>query len=157
ILSDDFFSIAGLLAQGECDSHVLHHFERRNTAPAGQTFFRQIRRLKPFGLYLWNGSAFDLLESTHRPIPLQGDAHAYALFKESLRVTLEHELRGRARAGLLFSGGVDSTLLGLVAHSLGREIYAVTAAIEPTGDIFEQDVQRSQWVARQTGWKHDLV
>ena len=55
---------------------------------------------------------------------------------------------------LLLSGGADSTLLGLVAHSLGMQVHAIS--FERDG-IPSWDCDRAKTTSEKMGWKFTKV
>jgi asparagine synthase (glutamine-hydrolysing) len=114
-----FASELRALPRGEIDLDALEAFLAFNSIPAPLTIFREIRKLPPGHLLIWEDSRVELRRFA-RPAPLEE-------LREDEEVELVEELRSRLRdsvrahlvsdvpVGVLLSGGVDSALLAALA------------------------------------------
>ncbi len=133
----EFASELRALPRGEIDFDALEAFLAFNSIPAPLTIFREIRKLPPGHLLVWeNGSS--RLERFARPAPV----HAFDV-RDGDEAELIEELRGRIRdsvrahlvsdvpVGVLLSGGVDSSLLAaLAAQELGSPLRTFSIGFE---------------------------
>src|SRR5436305_2202793 len=116
-----FASELRALPRGEIDLDALEAFLAFNSIPAPLTIFREVRKLPPGHLLLWEDGRVRL-ERFARPAPVPA-----AELRDDDEAELVEELRSRMRdsvrahlvsdvpVGVLLSGGVDSALLAALA------------------------------------------
>jgi asparagine synthase (glutamine-hydrolysing) len=123
----EFASELRALPRGEIDLDALEAFLAFNSVPAPLTIFREIRKLPPGHLLLWEGGE-PRLERYARPAPVAaGDVRREP--EPELAEELRDRLRDSVRAhlvsdvpvGVLLSGGVDSALLAAFAAEASSE------------------------------------
>ena len=61
------------------------------------------------------------------------------------------------RFGIMFSGGLDSTLIALICKKLGRDFVCYTAALSEPGMEEAQDLVWAKKVAKDLGLKHKII
>jgi asparagine synthase (glutamine-hydrolysing) len=123
----EFASELRALPRGEVDLDALEAFLAFNSIPAPLTIFREVRKLPPGHLLVWqDGEA--RLERFARPGPvdaqrLRGDDEAELV--EELRARLRDSVRAHlvsdVPVGVLLSGGIDSSALAALAAELSDE------------------------------------
>ena len=117
----EFASELRALPRGEIDLAALEAFLAFNSIPAPLTIFREVRKLPPGHVLVWEGGEARL-ERYARPAPApEGE------LREDDEAELIEELRGRLRdsvrahlvadvpVGVLLSGGIDSAALTALA------------------------------------------
>src|SRR3954464_1296047 len=119
-----FASELRALPRGEIDLDALEAFLAFNSIPAPLTIFREVRKLPPGHLLLWdNGAA--RVERFARPAPLPERDDEQAELVEELRSRLRDSVRAHlvsdVPVGVLLSGGVDSALLAALAAEESTE------------------------------------
>lgn len=145
VLGDDFFEVASHVSSLTLDRESAQYFIRHGYFGPGQTFFKEIRRVKPGQrLTISQGPAQEsmwVLEAA------EGRERTYEGFKKALRSVFEvHEIG--EKDGILLSGGCDSGLVAaLGALAFGKHPVAFTSFYAQT---LKGDVIDSQWVPRIT-------
>ena len=116
-----FASDLRALPRGEIDLEALESFLAFNSIPAPLTIFREVRKLPPGHLLIWEGGEHRL-ERYARPAPVAADevrTDDDAELLEELRARLRDSVRAHlvsdVPVGVLLSGGVDSSLLAALA------------------------------------------
>src|SRR4051812_31810319 len=113
-----FASELRALPRGEIDLDALEAFLAFNSVPAPLSIFREVRKLAPGHLLVWEGGA-PRLERFARPGPLPERHDDEAELVEELRARLRDSVRAHLVAdvpvGVLLSGGVDSGVLAALA------------------------------------------
>jgi asparagine synthase (glutamine-hydrolysing) len=124
----EFASELRALPRGEVDLDALEAFLAFNSIPAPLTIFREIRKLSPGHLLVWEEAGDVRTERFARPAPV-----AVAEQRRDDEAELIEELRARIRdsvrahlvsdvpVGVLLSGGIDSSLLAALAAEEGSE------------------------------------
>ena len=119
-----FASELRALPRGEVDVDALEAFLTFNSVPAPFSIFREVRKLPPGHLLVWEGGE-PRLERFARPAPAEAAAaraEPEAVLAEELRERLRDSVRAHLVAdvpvGVLLSGGVDSCLLTAFAAEL---------------------------------------
>jgi asparagine synthase (glutamine-hydrolysing) len=154
-----FASELRALPRGEVDHDALEAFLAFNSVPAPYSIFREVRKLPPGSLLVWeNGDA--RLARFSRPAP----AHAEDLRRDGTS-ELAEELRARLRdsvrahliadvpVGVLLSGGVDSAVLAaLAAQESAEPVHTFSIGFEERS-FDELDDARS--VATMYGTRHE--
>jgi asparagine synthase (glutamine-hydrolysing) len=117
----EFASELRALPRGEIDLDALEAFLASNSIPAPLTIFREVRKLPPGHLLVWEDGGLRL-ERYGRPGPVPFDE-----LREGDEAELIEELRARLRdsvrahlvsdvpVGVLLSGGIDSAALAALA------------------------------------------
>ena len=120
-----FASELRALPRGEIDLDALEAFLAFNSIPAPLTIFREVRKLPPGHLLIWEDGRLELRRFA-RPAPLEE-------LREDEETELVEELRSRLRdsvrahlvsdvpVGVLLSGGVDSAFLAALAAEESSE------------------------------------
>ena len=120
-----FASELRALPRGEIDLEALEAFLAFNSVPAPLTIFREIRKLPPGHVLIWEEGRVELRRFA-RPAPLEE-------LREDEEAELVEELRSRVRdsvrahlvsdvpVGVLLSGGVDSAFLAALAAEESSE------------------------------------
>ncbi len=132
-----FASELRALPRGEVDLEALEAFLAFNSIPAPLTIFREIRKLPPGHVLIWEGGA-PRLERFARPAPVAaGDVRGEneASLAEELRARLRDSVRAHlvsdVPVGVLLSGGVDSaTLTALAAQELSEPLRTFSIGFE---------------------------
>jgi asparagine synthase (glutamine-hydrolysing) len=118
----EFASEVRALRRGEIDLDALEAFLAFNSIPGPYSIFRDVRKLQPGHLLVWEEGGEIAIERFARPAPVPEDE-----LREEDEAELVEELRARMRdsvrahlladvpVGVLLSGGVDSSLLAALA------------------------------------------
>jgi asparagine synthase (glutamine-hydrolysing) len=120
-----FASELRALPRGEIDLDALEAFLAFNSIPAPLTIFREIRKLPPGHLLVWEGGA-PRLERYARPGPLpertdEDEAELVEELRARLRDSVRAHLVADVPVGVLLSGGVDSGVLAALAAQESSE------------------------------------
>src|SRR3989440_694865 len=120
-----FASELRALPRGEIDLDALEAFLAFNSIPAPLTIFREIRKLPPGQLLLWEEGR---LESRRfaRPAPIEElredeEAELVEELRSRLRDSVRAHLVSDVPVGVLLSGGVDSAFLAALAAEESSE------------------------------------
>jgi asparagine synthase (glutamine-hydrolysing) len=123
----EFASELRSLPRGEIDLDALEAFLAFNSIPAPLTIFREVRKLPPGHVLVWENGNLSL-ERYARPAPvpaaeLRDDDEAELI--EELRSRLRDSVRAHLLAdvpvGVLLSGGIDSSALAALAAQESTE------------------------------------
>ena len=147
------------LPRGEIDLDALEAFLAFNSIPAPYSIFREIRKLPPGHLLVWEHDGSLQLERYARPGPLAatglrgGDEAELA---EELRARLRDSVRAHLLSdvpvGVLLSGGVDSAALAaLAAQETAESVHTFTIGFEERSFDERADARR---VAEHFGTNH---
>jgi asparagine synthase (glutamine-hydrolysing) len=118
----EFASELRALPRGEIDLDALEAFLAFNSVPAPFSIFREIRKLPPGHVLVWEEGGAVRVDRYARPAPvsveqLRDDDEAELV--EELRARMRDSVRAHLLAdvpvGVLLSGGVDSSLLAALA------------------------------------------
>jgi asparagine synthase (glutamine-hydrolysing) len=122
-----FASELRALPQGEIDLDALEAFLAFNSIPAPLTIFREVRKLQPGHVLLWEDGRVRV-ERYARPAPVPADelrTDEEAELVEELRARIRDSVRAHlvsdVPVGVLLSGGVDSALLAALAADESAE------------------------------------
>jgi asparagine synthase (glutamine-hydrolysing) len=154
-----FASELRALPRGEIDHDALEAFLAFNSIPAPYSIFREVRKLPPGSLLVWEGGDAQIARFS-RPAPVSA-----ADVRGDDTSELAEELRGRLRdsvrahliadvpVGVLLSGGVDSAVLAaLAAQESSEPVHTFSIGfVERSFD--ELDDARS--VATMYGTRHE--
>jgi asparagine synthase (glutamine-hydrolysing) len=132
------------------DPVVLAHWLQLSSPPHGRTLYAGVRRLQA-GHHLPLGSgAGDPARywSPRYAAPLSGSREALvAAARDALSRSVSRRLNGIDRAGVLLSGGIDSSAVAALAAAAGRPLHAYSAVFPKhpetdESDLIEATVQR---------------
>src|SRR6187397_654196 len=122
-----FASELRALPRGEVDLDALEAFLAFNSVPGPRTIFRDVRKLQPGHVLVWENGRSELIRYA-RPAPVpasdvRGDEEAELV--EELRARLRDSVRAHlvsdVPVGVLLSGGVDSSMLAALAAEEASE------------------------------------
>jgi asparagine synthase (glutamine-hydrolysing) len=120
-----FASELRALPRGEVDLDALEAFLTFNSIPAPLTIFREIRKLPPGHLLIWEDGRVELRRFA-RPAPLEElredeEAELVEELRSRLRDSVRAHLVSDVPVGVLLSGGVDSAFLAALAAEESSE------------------------------------
>jgi asparagine synthase (glutamine-hydrolysing) len=120
-----FASELRALPRGEIDLDALEAFLAFNSIPAPLTIFREIRKLPPGHLLIWEDGRLELRRFA-RPAPLEElredeEAELVEELRSRLRDSVRAHLVSDVPVGVLLSGGVDSAFLAALAAEESAE------------------------------------
>jgi asparagine synthase (glutamine-hydrolysing) len=120
-----FASELRALPRGEIDLDALEAFLAFNSIPAPLTIFREIRKLPPGHLLIWEDDRLELRRFA-RPAPLEElrddeEAELVEELRSRLRDSVRAHLVSDVPVGVLLSGGVDSAFLAALAAEESSE------------------------------------
>ncbi|MFL5921472.1 MAG: asparagine synthase (glutamine-hydrolyzing) [Gaiellaceae bacterium] len=154
----EFASELRSLPRGEIDLDALEAFLTFNSIPAPLTIFREIRKLPPGHVLVWEGGQVHA-ERYARPVPapldeLRADDEAELL--EELRARLRDSVRAHLVAdvpvGVLLSGGIDSSALAaLAAQETSEPVRTFSIGFEESS--FDE-LSDARLVAERYGTQH---
>jgi asparagine synthase (glutamine-hydrolysing) len=124
----EFASELRALPRGEVDLDAVEAFLAFNSIPAPLTIFREIRKLPPGHLLVWDEAGRVRIDRFARPAPVPVEEQRRddeAELVEELRARIRDSVRAHlvsdVPVGVLLSGGVDSSLLAALAAEEGSE------------------------------------
>ncbi|MGZ4372582.1 MAG: asparagine synthase (glutamine-hydrolyzing), partial [Gaiellaceae bacterium] len=120
-----FASELRALPRGEIDLDALEAFLAFNSIPAPLTIFREVRKLPPGHLLIWEDGRLELRRFA-RPAPLEElredeEAELVEELRSRLRDSVRAHLVSDVPVGVLLSGGVDSAFLAALAAEESAE------------------------------------
>jgi asparagine synthase (glutamine-hydrolysing) len=120
-----FASELRALPRGEIDLDALEAFLAFNSIPAPLTIFREIRKLPPGHLLIWEDGRLELRRFA-RPAPFEElredeEAELVEELRSRLRDSVRAHLVSDVPVGVLLSGGVDSAFLAALAAEESSE------------------------------------
>jgi len=120
-----FASELRALPRGEIDPDALEAFLAFNSIPAPLTIFREIRKLPPGHLLIWEDGRLDVRRFA-RPAPIEEiredeEAELVEELRSRLRDSVRAHLVSDVPVGVLLSGGVDSAFLAALAAEESSE------------------------------------
>jgi asparagine synthase (glutamine-hydrolysing) len=153
-----FASELRALPRGEVDLDALEAFLAFNSVPAPLTIFRDVRKLPPGHLLVWEDGDVRLSRYA-RPAPVGRDAvrrEPEKALAEELRERLRDSVRAHLVAdvpvGVLLSGGVDSALLAaFAAEASGEAVRTFTIGFRERS--FDETAD-ARLVAERYGTRH---
>ncbi|HKF15382.1 MAG TPA: asparagine synthase (glutamine-hydrolyzing) [Gaiellaceae bacterium] len=154
-----FASELRALPRGEIDFDALEGFLAFNSIPAPHTIFRDVKKLPPGHLLVWeDGEA--RVSRFARPAPVRADE-----VRRDDEDELAEELRGRLRdsvrahliadvpVGVLLSGGIDSAMLAaLAAQESSEPVHTFSVGFEERS--FDE-LADARLVAERYGTRHE--
>ncbi|MEN3342528.1 MAG: hypothetical protein V7644_1932 [Actinomycetota bacterium] len=134
----EFASELRALPRGEIDLDALEAFLAFNSIPAPYSIFREVRKLAPGHLLVWEEGRDLLLQRYARPGPLAADelrdgdeAELLEELRARLRDSVRAHLLSDVPVGVLLSGGVDSAALAaLAAQESSDAVHTFTIGFE---------------------------
>jgi asparagine synthase (glutamine-hydrolysing) len=154
-----FASELRALPRGEVDHDALEAFLAFNSIPAPYSIFREVRKLPPGSLLVWeNGEA--RIARFSRPAPAQAEdlrRDGESELAEELRARLRDSVRAHLIAdvpvGVLLSGGVDSAVLAaLAAQESAEPVHTFSIGFEERS--FDE-LEDARSVATMYGTRHE--
>src|SRR5215204_1958323 len=130
-----FASELDALPQGEIDLDAVEAFLAFNSIPAPLSIFREIRKLPPGHVLVWERGSVEITRYARPgPLPLRDDADEADLVEECrsrLRDSVRAHLVSDVPVGVLLSGGVDSgALAALAAQESGEPLRTFSIGFE---------------------------
>lgn len=121
---------------------------------------RDVRRLRAGSIARVEGDRLNVKRQTIEEIvtgrPVQEFEKGLDFYEKAFRSAVEKRIRGLDRAGVLISGGVDSTMVAKVLYGVAREkgirLFGYTA-----GFADSQDVHYAKKFAHETGIRYTLI
>ena len=158
----EFASELRALPRGEIDPDAVDAFLAFNSIPAPLTIFRDVRKLPPGHVLVWEeGEA--RLERFARPAPVPADelrdgddAELVEECRARLRDSVRAHLVSDVPVGVLLSGGVDSGLLAALAAEKSRDPLR-TFSIGFEESSFDELGDARKVAARYATDHHELV
>jgi asparagine synthase (glutamine-hydrolysing) len=126
----EFASELRALPRGEVDLDAVEAFLAFNSIPAPLTIFRDVRKLPPGHLLVWEegGAGAVGLQRFARPAPVPAveertddEAELVEELRARIRDSVRAHLVSDVPVGVLLSGGIDSSLLAALAAEEGSE------------------------------------
>jgi asparagine synthase (glutamine-hydrolysing) len=116
----EFASELRALPRGEVDLEALECFLAFNFVPAPYSIFREVRKLPPGSLLVWDGEPrvsryADLRPATAEDVRRDDEAELVEELRARLRDSVRAHLVSDVPVGVLLSGGVDSGALAALA------------------------------------------
>jgi len=129
-----FASELRALPRGEIDLDALEAFLAFNSVPGPLTIFREVRKLAPGHVLVWENGRTELTRYA-RPAPLEVRDDEEAELVEELRARLRDSVRAHlvsdVPVGVLLSGGIDSaTLAALAAEETSEPLRTFSIGFE---------------------------
>ncbi|MHB8469000.1 MAG: asparagine synthase (glutamine-hydrolyzing) [Gaiellaceae bacterium] len=154
-----FSSEVRSLPRGEIDGDALQAFLAFNSIPGPLSIFREIRKLPPGHVLVWEEDGTVTIDRYARPGPVPEDelrTDDEAELVEELRARLRDSVRAHLLAdvpvGVLLSGGVDSAVLAaLAAQESSDAVHTFTIGFEERSFDERADARR---VAERYGTNH---
>src|SRR5436305_836838 len=152
----EFASELRALPRGEIDLDALEAFLAFNSIPAPLTIFRDVRKLRPGHVLVWeDGQTRE--ERYARPAPLPERRDEEAELVEELRGRLRDSVRAHlvsdVPVGVLLSGGVDSGLLAaLAAQEASGTLRTFSIGFEESA---YDELDDARLVAQRYGTQHE--
>src|SRR6266566_5166419 len=151
----EFASELRALPRGEIDLDALEGYLAFNSVPAPFSIFRDVRKLPPGQLLVWDGQF--RLERYARPAPApetrdDDEAELVEELRARLRDSVRAHLVSDVPVGVLLSGGVDSALLAaLAAEESSQPLRTFSIGFEERSFDELEDARR---VAERYGTRH---
>src|SRR3954453_17785716 len=151
-----FASELDALPQGEIDLDAFEAFLASNSIPAPLSIFREIRKLPPGHVLVWEDGVIELTRYTRPgPLPARDDVDEAELVEECrsrLRDSVRAPLVSDVPVGVLLSGGVDSgALAALAAQESGEPLRTFSIGFEEQS--FDE-LAGARAVAERYGTRH---
>ena len=154
-----FASELRALPRGKIDHDALEAFLAFNSIPAPYSIFREVRKLPPGSLLVWeNGEA--RIARFSRPAPAQakdlrldGESELAEELRARLRDSVRAHLIADVPVGVLLSGGVDSAVLAaLAAQESAEPVHTFSIGFEERS--FDE-LEDARSVATMYGTQHE--
>src|SRR3954452_24229654 len=151
-----FASELDALPQGEIDLDAVEEFLAFNSIPAPLSIFREIRKLRPGHLLVWENGGGELTRYA-RPGPLRArddvdEADLVEECRSRLRDSVRAHLVSDVPVGVLLSGGVDSgALAALAVQESGEPVRTFSIGFEEQS--FDE-LAGARAVAERYGTRH---
>lgn len=155
-ISNDFFWLSRRIEKVELSAENISKVINKLTPNSGETIVKDIHRFRPYNTYKFVDGK---IVSSNLRKPMAGNVNStYTQFKDYLVATIKEEVASQNEVALLFSGGVDSTLVGLILTKIiNVKTVPVFINVSPSNADFESDRLRAVKVANKLNWKlHQL-
>ena len=151
-----FASELDALPQGEIDLDAVEAFLAFNSIPAPLSIFREVRKLPPAHVLVWENGVVELTPYARPgPLPARDDVDEAELVEECrsrLRDSIRAHLVSDVPVGVLLSGGVDSgALAALAAQESGEPVRTFSIGFEEQS--FDE-LAGARAVAERYGTRH---
>jgi asparagine synthase (glutamine-hydrolysing) len=159
----EFASEVRALPRGEIDLDALECFLAFNSIPGPYSIFRDVRKLQPGHVLVWEEKGEIVIERYAHPAPVpESELHHHdeAELVEELRARMRDSVRAHLLAdvpvGVLLSGGVDSSLLAaLAAQETGEAVHTFTVGF--TERSFDERADARRVAERYATNHHELL
>ena len=153
-----FASELRALPRGEIDLDALDAFLAFNSVPGPLTIFREVRKLQPGHLLVWEGGRVEITRYA-RPAPVAAgevrrdeEAELVEELRARLRDSVRAHLVSDVPVGVLLSGGIDSSVLAaLAAQELSEPLRTFSIGFEERS--FDE-LADARLVSEQYGTEH---
>jgi asparagine synthase (glutamine-hydrolysing) len=159
----EFASEVRALPRGEIDLDALECFLAFNSIPGPYSIFRDVRKLQPGHMLVWEEGGATAIECYAHPAPVPEDElrrDDEAELVEELRARMRDSVRAHLLAdvsvGVLLSGGVDSSLLAaLAAQECGEAVHTFTVGFAERS--FDERADARRVAERYATNHHELL
>ena len=142
---------SGLARKQLNERQIPHYFHFRHGQPP-ETFFKDVYQLPKGSAFSYTTGAKTSIEfytsatSTHENASPQ-------CFKAKIKESLFRHIHSEEKTGLLFSGGVDSSLILLLAHEEGLKLPCFSAFARENSD----ERRRAEWLTKKLITEHHIL
>ena len=159
----EFASEVRALPRGDIDLDALECFLAFNSIPGPYSIFRDVRKLQPGHMLVWEESGEIAVGRYAHPAPVPEDELRHddeAELVEELRARMREAVRAHLLAdvpvGVLLSGGVDSSLLAaLAAQETGEPVHTFTVGFAER--TFDERADARRVAERYATNHHELL
>lgn len=153
-VNDDLFELSNLLEYLSISKQDLDYFLNHGYCRPGKTYFNEIFRIPP-GMFLYHNNSQWKLKSYMDDY--EGSSINYKIFKNSLNSIFENSIDESACHNVLFSGGIDSTVILTALLKKDIDVTAVTFLIQPEYRFNKADVIRSKLFSEKYNFPCEIV
>lgn len=147
--------IASNLISKELNEGQIDHYLQYRYANSPDTFFTNIKSLRPGYSVIINSTGFSESSFLKNPKTPSNEKIDLKKIENIIQSSLARHLKADTSMGLFLSGGVDSTLLLALSKALGISVPTFSIAHNTTAGSFgTQDSKFAQKAAKQFGSSH---